>query len=1035
MSKAHRSTLLAGLIFLAGSFQIAKAQSSTSCNGLTDTFPSFELGIIRPIIITSFRVINEEIVNGTLLWEVHTYNVRSESPNTTEITIDGLPYTDDIANNPEGIYSDEQAQSIVNSLCPDGVSFQKSKLRPRANATATAGVSGGSTGYVAIADFNGDGIADSAVLGPAGFTVNLIGKNGTPASTQVYPVANAGSSILAADFNQDGKTDIAVVTDAPQGGGSVMIFLGRGDGTFAAGTPVVFPTTSFPFYLAAGDFNRDGKIDLAVSVLPSQTTSAGSVAVLLGKGDGTFAAPVSYPVGLGAATLVSDDFTGDGTADIVVLDARSDITNKVWVLPGNGDGTFRAAVSTPTGTNAGSLFYADFDHDGNLDLMIADQLASSMVLMRGKGDGTFQAPQRYLSGAYSDSLGLIPLGDGNTAIFSPDNAGGNADLFFVNSAGVVVSPSVQSVGKNAAAVAVGDANGDHLTDIAVTDSGSNSLYLQLSKGSGQFAAPVAYSLPAIPGAVALADLNKDGNADAIVATASGLAVLMGASNGQLGAVRTFAGGVNFNSVTVADFNGDGRPDVAAAAGSVGVSIFLGNGDGSLQSARQLSLTSGSAAQATATADVNGDGRPDLIVALTPADVTQPGSIAVLLGNGDGTFQAPSYIPLPGALIAQGIGSSTVAALAVGDVNGDSKPDIVTVVSINGLKKVAVLLNSGNGTFGAPVLTSTNTAPPQILIADLDGNGKPDLLLGDCCGLSEASFLAGNGDGTFQAELPFPSGPNPVGLALADFDGDGLLDLAIVGQIQSPAQGTLTIIFGLFAGPASTPAATIVSSANAVGSIAPGSLASAFGTDLATSTPGSVALPLAVAGTSVAITDAAGKTTAAPMVYVSPGQVNFYVPPSVATGAATVTITSGDGTKSTGTIQIASVAPGLFALNSSALAAADVLVYSGATAVVENVYSVNSTGAIVANPISVGGATDQAYLILFGTGLQAAGTSGVTVTVGGVGCVVAYAGVQGSFTGLDQVNVLLPPSLAGKGNVTVQLTANGIAANPVNLTIQ
>jgi uncharacterized protein (TIGR03437 family) len=233
-------------------------------------------------------------------------------------------------------------------------------------------------------------------------------------------------------------------------------------------------------------------------------------------------------------------------------------------------------------------------------------------------------------------------------------------------------------------------------------------------------------------------------------------------------------------------------------------------------------------------------------------------------------------------------------------------------------------------------------------------------------------------------------------------------------------------------------ATVISSANAnATAIAPGSLASAFGADLATSTPGSTLLPLPVidAGTSVSILDAAGTRTAAPLVYVSPTQVNFYVPTDIATGSATVTITSGDGTQSAAAVQIAPVAPGIFELNSACLAAANVYIYSGSAATLENVYSVNSACPIVAKPISLGCGTDQAYLALYGTGFEAAGTGGVAVTVNGVSGSVAYAGPQGTFTGLDQANVLLPASLAGKGNVTVQLTANGIAANPVNITIQ
>ena len=134
--------------------------------------------------------------------------------------------------------------------------------------------------------------------------------------------------------------------------------------------------------------------------------------------------------------------------------------------------------------------------------------------------------------------------------------------------------------------------------------------------------------------------------------------------------------------------------------------------------------------------------------------------------------------------------------------------------------------------------------------------------------------------------------------------------------------------------------------------------------------------------------------------------------------------------------IASVAPGVFALNSANLVAAvAILVANDGTQTVEQVYTVNPAGAIIAAPISLGQSTDQAVLEIFGTGIRAAGTSGVSATVGGVSVPVQFAGPQGSFDGLDQVNVLLPRSLAGKGSVPIQLTVGGIVANATNITIQ
>jgi uncharacterized protein (TIGR03437 family) len=234
-------------------------------------------------------------------------------------------------------------------------------------------------------------------------------------------------------------------------------------------------------------------------------------------------------------------------------------------------------------------------------------------------------------------------------------------------------------------------------------------------------------------------------------------------------------------------------------------------------------------------------------------------------------------------------------------------------------------------------------------------------------------------------------------------------------------------------------ATVLSSANGnATAIAPGSLASAFGSNLATSVAGSTGVPRppTYGGTSVSILDSKGVTTAAPLVYVAPSQVNFLVPATIATGAAVVAITSGDGSKSVANVQIAAVAPGVFTLNGTGLAAAVVLrVAADETQTSQQVYSVNSGGAIVANPIDLGAATDTVYLVLFGTGFQAAGTGGVTVSVGGVNLPVLYAGPQGFYDGLDQTNFVLPRSLAGKGQVTIQLAANGITANATNVTIR
>ena len=219
-------------------------------------------------------------------------------------------------------------------------------------------------------------------------------------------------------------------------------------------------------------------------------------------------------------------------------------------------------------------------------------------------------------------------------------------------------------------------------------------------------------------------------------------------------------------------------------------------------------------------------------------------------------------------------------------------------------------------------------------------------------------------------------------------------------------------------------------------IAPNSIATAYGNNLANATQSvdTLPLPTSVKGTTLALLDSTGKLELAPIFFVSggaPDQVNFLVPSDIALGPATVVVTAQDGTVAQGATNVSLVSPGLFQLNASGLAAA--LVFDATTNTVSNVFEVSS-GQIVPRPIGVP-ASDKVFLELFGTGLRSAGQSNVSVKIGTTDVEVSYAGAQGSFQGLDQVNVALPSSLSGSGDLVVQLTAAGMAANPVRLTIK
>jgi uncharacterized protein (TIGR03437 family) len=242
--------------------------------------------------------------------------------------------------------------------------------------------------------------------------------------------------------------------------------------------------------------------------------------------------------------------------------------------------------------------------------------------------------------------------------------------------------------------------------------------------------------------------------------------------------------------------------------------------------------------------------------------------------------------------------------------------------------------------------------------------------------------------------------------------------------------------------ASAPATiTAVSAASFDGSaLAIESIASAFGSDLtatteiATSRP----LPTTLGGVTLRLKDSAGAERTAPLFFVSPGQLNFQIPPGTATGVASLTLATSTGSIATGTVPVAEVAPSLFTATATGqgLAAALALRVRNGQQSFEPIARYDAAqNRVVAVPLDLGPETDQVFLILYGTGLRyRSGVSGVRVKLGGTDAPVLFAGVQSDFVGLDQVNIAVPRSLAGRGEVEISLTVDGKNANPVKITV-
>ncbi len=598
---------------------------------------------------------------------------------------------------------------------------------------------------VTAGDFNGDGRMDLA----NGGSVVLGNGDGTFQPPISFPGV-FGDSIVAGDFNGDGRLDLALGNSTSN---ELSILLGNGDGTFEPLAPIALG--SAPDYsdeivlnLAAGDFNGDGRLDLAVTGANLQS----SVTVLIGNGDGTF--QPSYPLGIGASPdddpIVTGDFNGDGRLDL----ATDDFDHYLYIFLGNGDGAFQSQKFFEPGNN-GPMVAGDFNGDGRLDLVFPGEFGSTAVLF-GTGQGSFQ-PEVSIDG------GSIP---GRVSLVTGDfNGDGRLDLVIGDA--VVLGNGTESLGppafytSNGSSVAA-DFNGDGRLDLVSSDGMSASIMLGL--GDGSFWPRTTDQLS--EQAYVAGDFNGDNRLDlaAVVPNAPDeVEVLQGNGDGTFQASVKSTAGVDLYSVTAGDFNADGRLDLVGTTNSNPdqVAVLLGDGDGTFASP-VLTPTGLYTEGYLTTGDFNGDGRLDVVVA------DQNDQVVLMMGNGDGSFQPPEFLDY------------AYSNVVAGDFDDNGTLDLAWS-NLEG--EVEVLLNNGNGTFRPGVPYAAGDNPHEIVTGDFNGDGITDLAAAYSVetpyGVSERGgviVMLGNGDGTFQPGKSYPS-PSEAGLIVAgDFNDDGKLDL-------------------------------------------------------------------------------------------------------------------------------------------------------------------------------------------------------------------------------------------------------------------
>jgi hypothetical protein len=660
------------------------------------------------------------------------------------------------------------------------------------------------------------------------FPSNGDGTFGTPVS---LPLAESTRypNLLVSDFNGDGKQDVVALQDvqATNASGSTQAaqetllaqtFLSNGQGGFQAAktTHIQTPmpnatnyTSRFDEFLA-GDVNGDGKQDLVLDYVGYTTsTSSGTSTVtesgiltMFGAGDGTFTQGGSTSLPIGSESEYIDamvllDYSGSGHLGLVYTnDSRA-----LKAMPGNGDGTFgtaTAAVSLPSNLEGWELRTANMRSSGRPDLIVIADNSIGIMVNTGS-DSTLGTPVFYPTAETDDVAAADWNGDGKTDILMLNEEDNNVQVLIGQGDGTVrdakgLYPPTSTGKTSISSMTPIDVNGDGRTDFVfsqvtyTTQPNSTAFSAYLDDGKGGYT--LASNILTVPSAdsfvdvVGAADFNGDGKQDLLLESYSDstssqggpnpaddqVGIALNSGDGTFTFPQKLVGGTTFDHNPIADVNGDGKPDVVLSTGS-GIAIYLGDGTGNLEmpvTRVPLQVTNAWDSVHIAIGDLNGDGKPDMAVSFDQAIEWFP-------GVGDGTFGQANPVSAM-------TGSSS--PIALGDWNHDGAIDIAAGLynQTTDSPYIAILTNDGKGNFteigkiadmnlNSFLYDGNESQLPHdgdIYVADVNGDGNLDLI---ATGESNNVFLAlGNVDGTFAASQQISAGQNPNHIMFASAQG-------------------------------------------------------------------------------------------------------------------------------------------------------------------------------------------------------------------------------------------------------------------------
>lgn len=944
---------------------------------------------------------------------------------------------------------------------------------------------------VAVADFNGDTLADLVVKNTltgtsSGYLTVLLG-NGSGGFTPAPRGAVAQPTVVGffgyavpGDFDRDNRMDIVV---ANPDNSDVAIWYGDGTGGFRVRQRI---STLFNSYaVAVADYDGTGTPDLAVTFESQERfviflTGCGATintpptitaSTALTRQQGT-------PVAISTIATVGDVETNAGNLSVTATTVPAGLS-VMNIRNSNGTVTANVTADCNAATGANTIVLSVTDA-GNL--ISTANLTVNVTSNTPPSLGAYAATTVPAGGSTTVSPTDAPADNGTVGnVFAAASSGFTGTLMVNPVTGQVAIANAGPVGNYTVTVTVTDnCSATTIRTFPLTvgappntaPSITPSAALSRQQGSLGVASPIALvsdieTSPAnlsvtvtnLPAGIAVTGISNSNGAITATVLATCSAAL-GANTVQL----TVTDGGNLSSTANLTVNvtantppslGYGNQQTVTFGGSLTINPASGpNDNGTVTSinVRTVTPTFGGtiSVNAAGTISVSNAGAPgNYTVTIRATDncgATTDASFTLSVG-----CQAITLAPatLPGGAIGASYNQSLSQTGAAGTA---------TFSLSNGSLPPGLVLSPAGQITGTPAQAGNFAF--TIRVADQNGcAGTRDYSIGINCpniSLSPGTLPNGNVGSPYNQTITANGGTGPYTFSVFSGSLPGGLMLSNAGVISGipSAAGTFNAtIRAADAGACSGQTAiqivieprliTSVSSANYRGErLTTEMITAAFGTGLANATLAASTLPLPIelGGTAVRVRDAVGTERAAQLFFVSPNQVNYLIPAGTTEGNARVTITAQDGTVSSGNISIGRVAPGLYSANASGLglAAANVLrVKADGTQIFEPITRFEaSQGGFVPVPIDLGPASEQVFLLLFGTGFRnLSALSAVSVTIGGVDAPVFYAGPQGSLVGLDQLNVLIPRALLGRGLVDVIVRVDGQAANTIQVAVK